>query len=195
MSLNARGSSLHFTDEGAGAPEGLRRVSGASPTCRHLRPCPDWVRSLLLRSTWLNRAQRECVAKEAFAPGPRPCQKGASTGPRGSMREVGTLLFSGSPMGMLPLSLWQALSTNSSPKAAGWVLAGKPGQAGVSAALLASVQNQIRPALRDPLVPVVTSRHQPAPADPLIPTFPRGSPLPWAVLWEQICLLDNPSNN
>lgn len=101
MSLNAGGSSPHFTDEGAGAPEGLRHVSGASPTCPHLRPC--WVQSrLLLRSPGSTRLRESVWPRKLLPQGLGHARKVPAPAPEAPWERQAPCYFQGPPRACYP---------------------------------------------------------------------------------------------
>lgn len=118
--------------------------------------------------------------QRSFSPGPRPCQEGASTSPRGSMGGAGAQPFSGPPMYTLTLSL--CTSGRHYPQTAAQQQLGESWQKsqGKQGYQLLSWP-QLRTRAGQPLGPTcasVTSRHQPAPADPPIPISPPGLSTP-----------------
>lgn len=135
---------------------GCRRAMPCVRGVSHL-PCPDLAQAgaslAFFPEALAQQVSVRACAQGSFSPGPRPCQEDTSPGPRGSREGPEPSRPQGLPCSRSPfLCLWQALPQNSIP-AAGWVLAEEPGQAGVSAAPLASAQDQHRPALRAHLCP------------------------------------------
>lgn len=111
-------------------------------------PTPDLAQAgsslAFFPEAWLSEGMCQSSSQ-----GPRLCQEDTSPGPRGSREGQEPSRPQGLPCAHSPtLCLWQALPKNHSLAAAGWVLAEKPGQAEVSAALLALAEDQNRPALR-----------------------------------------------
>lgn len=145
--------------------DGRPRSSSPLPHTQTL-PGPGPV-SPASQKPWLNRAPQELMPKAAFPQGPGRARKAASTRLGGCKAGQEPSVLRGS-LSMLTLSLCDSGRHCHQQQPGGSWQKGQGSQR-VSAALLASTQDQIGPALGGHLHP------------PILP-LPPGLPLSWAVL-------------